>query len=128
MLGDRNAFADVESVTFYCNRANPAAMEMKAVATLEEVRILHLEASSIHEADLRYLARLHNLDELSLTGFELTAESAKYLVPLHQLGRLKVSRTLGTDVEAAIVRSIPISCSITKGAPCQSRMAVDVAE
>jgi hypothetical protein len=122
ILGDRNAFAQVESITFYCNRAHPTEAEMKAVATLKEVRILHLEASSIREADLCYLAQLHSLAELSLTGVDVTPASAKYLLPLRRLNRVNVSRTLSAEVEGIIVGVIPKGCSITKGSPCHPAM------
>ena len=118
-LGDRNAFANVESITFYCNRATPGEEAMKAIVTLKEVRILHLEAPSIEEDELRHLSQLPNLNELSLTGVNLTAASAKHLAPLRRLDRLKVSRTLPANVQEAILQSVPEACSISKGAPCE---------
>lgn len=114
MLGDDDAFARVELVSFYDGQSRIGGGALAILNKLKELRELHLEDSTISDAELVHLKGLVGLEVLSISKMQLTQERLECLRSLRSLRRLIVSRELPPRVVEQLTACLPSKCEVAR--------------
>jgi hypothetical protein len=111
-LGDENAFARVEYVTFYSPQGKPTRSTLVHVAQLREVKVLHLDAGPFSGDDLALLESLESLEDVSLQGVNVNESVVPFIRRQHSLQLLQLFRPSPAIVEA-IKAAVPPGCHVS---------------